>query len=113
TSPSRAAPSSVATRPRSTSAFSSASISTARPSRKRTRRPVTSAPATSSGFVAATTPSDRKSTRLNSSHLGNSYAVFCLKKKNQKYLQHYIKLFPVYSTFKNIEFLLNLFLSFL
>src|SRR5437899_8614707 len=30
------------------------------------------------------TPSsrDRKSTRLNSSHLGISYAVFCLKKKN-------------------------------
>src|SRR5205814_9654171 len=27
-------------------------------------------------------PSDRKSTRLNSSHLGISYAVFCLKKKN-------------------------------
>src|ERR1039458_7429739 len=27
--------------------------------------------------------SDRKSTRLNSSHLGISYAVFCLKKKNQ------------------------------
>src|SRR5947199_90123 len=26
-------------------------------------------------------PSDRKSTRLNSSHLGISYAVFCLKKK--------------------------------
>src|SRR5258705_3088142 len=26
---------------------------------------------------------DRKSTRLNSSHLGISYAVFCLKKKNQ------------------------------
>src|SRR5205814_2352710 len=25
---------------------------------------------------------DRKSTRLNSSHLGNSYAVFCLNKKN-------------------------------
>src|SRR5256885_11694502 len=25
---------------------------------------------------------DRKSTRLNSSHLVNSYAVFCLKKKN-------------------------------
>src|SRR5262245_64431121 len=29
---------------------------------------------------------DRKSTRLNSSHLGISYAVFCLKKKNT-YLQ--------------------------
>src|ERR1035438_624412 len=28
--------------------------------------------------------SDRKSTRLNSSHLGISYAVFCLKKKNKK-----------------------------
>src|SRR5258705_9886259 len=26
---------------------------------------------------------DRKSTRLNSSHLGISYAVFCLKKKSQ------------------------------
>src|SRR5437899_8735309 len=28
---------------------------------------------------------DRKSTRLNSSHLGISYAVFCLKKKKKKY----------------------------
>src|SRR5256885_5892049 len=28
---------------------------------------------------------DRKSTRLNSSHLVISYAVFCLKKKNNKY----------------------------
>src|SRR5205814_8839082 len=27
---------------------------------------------------------DRKSTRLNSSHLGSSYAVFCLKKKTEK-----------------------------
>src|SRR3712207_7668643 len=27
-------------------------------------------------------PSDRKSTRLNSSHANISYAVFCLKKKN-------------------------------
>ena len=27
---------------------------------------------------------DRKSTRLNSSHKPISYAVFCLKKKNQK-----------------------------
>src|SRR5256885_12219548 len=29
---------------------------------------------------------DRKSTRLNSSHLVISYAVFCLKKKNNKRL---------------------------
>src|SRR6266508_5757163 len=27
---------------------------------------------------------DRKSTRLNSSHVGRSYAVFCLKKKNRR-----------------------------
>src|SRR5690242_21491845 len=27
--------------------------------------------------------SDRKSTRLNSSHMSISYAVFCLKKKNK------------------------------
>src|SRR5215510_8380325 len=27
---------------------------------------------------------DRKSTRLNSSHVAISYAVFCLKKKNEK-----------------------------
>src|SRR5205814_3053402 len=27
---------------------------------------------------------DRKSTRLNSSHLGISYAVFCLKKKRKR-----------------------------
>src|SRR5205814_10050936 len=29
-------------------------------------------------------PADRKSTRLNSSHLGISYAVFCLKKKKRE-----------------------------
>src|SRR2546426_2206268 len=29
-------------------------------------------------------PPDRKSTRLNSSHLVISYAVFCLKKKKKK-----------------------------
>src|SRR5205814_8423175 len=30
---------------------------------------------------------DRKSTRLNSSHLGISYAVFCLKKKKNKIIK--------------------------
>src|SRR5207253_8580837 len=29
-------------------------------------------------------PGDRKSTRLNSSHVAISYAVFCLKKKKKK-----------------------------
>src|SRR5437899_6519800 len=31
---------------------------------------------------------DRKSTRLNSSHLGISYAVFCLKKKKNKKIKN-------------------------
>src|SRR5256885_11032541 len=31
---------------------------------------------------------DRKSTRLNSSHLVISYAVFCLKKKKKKKTKH-------------------------
>src|SRR3989442_6796104 len=33
-----------------------------------------------------TSSSDRKSTRLNSSHVRISYAVFCLKKKNNSTL---------------------------
>src|ERR1035438_10834127 len=33
--------------------------------------------------MAKENPTDRKSTRLNSSHLGISYAVFCLKKKKE------------------------------
>src|SRR5256885_9534700 len=35
------------------------------------------------------TPLDRKSTRLNSSHLVISYAVFCLKKKNINYSRNH------------------------
>src|SRR5262245_62226507 len=34
-------------------------------------------------MMCAQWPGDRKSTRLNSSHLGISYAVFCLKKKKK------------------------------
>src|SRR5690625_5504362 len=42
--------------------------------------------ATATGFAGLPTPelphgTDRKSTRLNSSHVAISYAVFCLKKK--------------------------------
>src|SRR5690242_21079208 len=33
-------------------------------------------------------PRDRKSTRLNSSHMSISYAVFCLKKKKKKDLSN-------------------------
>src|SRR5256885_7344822 len=39
-------------------------------------------------------PRDRKSTRLNSSHLVISYAVFCLKKKNNHIL-HASLILPV------------------
>src|SRR5690625_7015711 len=35
------------------------------------------------GFTGVLTP-DRKSTRLNSSHVAISYAVFCLKKKSNR-----------------------------
>src|SRR2546430_8199189 len=34
---------------------------------------------------------DRKSTRLNSSHSQNSYAVFCLKKKKKKKSRHLLE----------------------
>src|SRR5436853_5234543 len=37
----------------------------------------------SARFTVPVTSEDRKSTRLNSSHLGISYAVFCLKKKKK------------------------------
>src|SRR2546426_9168793 len=41
--------------------------------------------------VASVSRRDRKSTRLNSSHLVISYAVFCLKKKKKKSItDHYI-----------------------
>src|SRR5690625_6865520 len=44
--------------------------------------------ATTADTSAAPTPAgvrDRKSTRLNSSHVAISYAVFCLKKKKKNY----------------------------
>src|SRR5690349_23801068 len=37
---------------------------------------------------ARTTARDRKSTRLNSSHVEISYAVFCLKKKSKQRVIH-------------------------
>src|SRR5205814_10548801 len=37
------------------------------------------------GFARDSQSQDRKSTRLNSSHLGISYAVFCLKKKTKTF----------------------------
>src|SRR5690625_6755576 len=34
---------------------------------------------------------DRKSTRLNSSHVAISYAVFCLKKKKSRVIKRYVE----------------------
>src|SRR5690242_20895773 len=42
------------------------------------------APAPVDAHHRARRPEDRKSTRLNSSHMSISYAVFCLKKKRQR-----------------------------
>src|SRR5437868_12470935 len=36
-------------------------------------------------------PGDRKSTRLNSSHVSISYAVFCLKKKKKIYIIKFLQ----------------------
>src|SRR5437899_7181819 len=47
--------------------------------------PFASVTAGGSHSCGVRTSEDRKSTRLNSSHLGISYAVFCLKKKKTKH----------------------------
>src|SRR5256885_12164634 len=39
---------------------------------------------------------DRKSTRLNSSHLVISYAVFCLKKKKKKNIDIHVTIYTYY-----------------
>src|SRR5207249_12290124 len=48
------------------------------------RRGLGAGPGQTSSSTWTTGRSDRKSTRLNSSHVSISYAVFCLKKKNTK-----------------------------
>src|SRR5690349_24014120 len=55
-----------------------------------------SIPEISKGSSPARYSRDRKSTRLNSSHVEISYAVFCLKKKkNKKYYCHHTTYFVV------------------
>src|SRR5690625_5606507 len=49
--------------------------------------PGSSVPRTLSRTLTRVNIPDRKSTRLNSSHVAISYAVFCLKKKNTNYNQ--------------------------
>src|SRR5256885_13288371 len=52
-------------------------------SRARARGSACRFPSVSCASTRAASGRDRKSTRLNSSHLVISYAVFCLKKKKQ------------------------------
>src|SRR3712207_7516094 len=47
--------------------------------------------------IHVSTPQDRKSTRLNSSHANISYAVFCLKKKKNTIIDQFNRVIPVKS----------------
>src|SRR2546426_9060302 len=66
----------------SSSASHSSSSGSSSGRQRRARSPQRSSP---SSLPCA----DRKSTRLNSSHLVISYAVFCLKKKKKATTQHH------------------------
>src|SRR5256885_11253307 len=44
------------------------------------------------GLARCVDDADRKSTRLNSSHLVISYAVFCLKKKRNSFMSHLLSI---------------------
>src|SRR5205807_8842232 len=72
----------------------SSSVSTAPTSRAPARAAASGSASRSSPpcatVTAATIERDRKSTRLNSSHLVISYAVFCLKKKKKALYHLYV-----------------------
>src|SRR5690349_23923763 len=64
--------------------------------------PGTETDATSGSSSTSPSRSDRKSTRLNSSHVEISYAVFCLKKKTlESYWQY--EAYPVSLTSQSVE----------
>src|SRR5258705_2983191 len=82
-----------------TTLFRSASEVSNRPQRNGRLQPVLRERGTHPGQLGATAvrpTGDRKSTRLNSSHLGISYAVFCLKKKKRKNDQNFSDSNPSY-----------------
>src|SRR5215208_7923716 len=54
----------------------------------RRRRPLSSGPAERPARADRHVREDRKSTRLNSSHVAISYAVFCLKKNTHQHEKH-------------------------
>src|SRR5258705_4451463 len=68
----------------------------------RTRAPSLTSTLMSSFFIPGSQRRDRKSTRLNSSHLGISYAVFCLKKK-KRHLPHRARLVATCTDTSNDE----------
>src|SRR5436189_4615382 len=78
------------------------SLHDALPICRRPRRPGSSRPCRRLPLCNATIGpairSDRKSTRLNSSHRCISYAVFCLKKKKKKKTKHRQKHKKIYIT---------------
>src|SRR5437870_10480371 len=70
------------------------------------RRTMRESPSSGSLFTAPASsrepPEDRKSTRLNSSHVAISYAVFCLKKKKNiqtKTLTEIITILMMYESY--------------
>src|SRR5438034_4879780 len=67
------------------------SISCLRPVARPKSRLATLAQAMSKTIKTMAISTDRKSTRLNSSHTVISYAVFCLKKKKKKKKTNYNK----------------------
>src|SRR6266480_5095540 len=59
-----------------------------RPHRRLVSGLLVRAPSRCDGHEGRDDRRDRKSTRLNSSHMSISYAVFCLKKKKKKNSKH-------------------------
>src|SRR5256885_1034063 len=77
------------TKSRSSRLTDSISSGTSRENRKPSDSPRRIARTRCDGALSAGSIQDRKSTRLNSSHLVISYAVFCLKKKKKTKLYYY------------------------
>src|SRR5207248_11320363 len=69
---------------RPTAKNSSLSVPTRKPIRFGLARNTTTR---SADCITSASATDRKSTRLNSSHRTSSYAVFCLKKKTARHLR--------------------------
>src|SRR5256885_42710 len=75
-----AVPASAKPQPPAKNTAKSGAKAPAKPAARPAAKPAGKA-AVKTGGKSAPSPTDRKSTRLNSSHLVISYAVFCLKKK--------------------------------